>query len=134
MMRGRMATWRRRAIEAFPDLRGELNRPGYTIYGLFRDLLAAVREAHRASDQARLRAIYDFAEWCARSQAQPLWNSAFVSFYEHVFDERWMWTEAAAWLPGDVRAGCEGLWEYMLPTKDFAEVQRVLARTPPRSA
>jgi hypothetical protein len=128
-----MATWRRRAIEEFPDLRDELNQPDYTIYRLFFDLLPAVREAHRANDGARLRAIYGFAEWCARQRSQPLWNAAGVAFYEHLFDERWMWNDAAAWLPADVRANCEGLWEARLPSSDFAEVKRVLSSTPPRT-
>jgi hypothetical protein len=127
-----MATWRRRAIKAFPDLRDDLNQPDYTIYRLFFDLLPGVREAHRASDEDRLGSIYEFAEWCARQKAQPLSNAAGVAFYEHIFDERWMWPDAAAWLARDIRADCEELWRARLSAKDFAEAMRTLASTPPR--
>jgi hypothetical protein len=99
-----MATWRRRAIELFPDLQPELNSPEYTIYSLFVDLSSAMREAHRADDDERLANIYGFAEWCARQRSQPLWNSAGVVFYEHVFDEPRLSEAVAAWLPADIRA------------------------------
>ena len=129
-----MATWRRRAIQAFPELRGDLNDPDYTITLLFFDLLSAVRDAHRADDQERLRAIYEFAHWCAEQSSKLLWNAAGVAFYEHLFDERWMWEATARWLTADVRSNHAGLWAYRLSPKDFAEVERLLARTAPRPA
>ena len=128
-----MASWRRRAIEQFPTLRDELNGKQYTIYQLFADLLVEVREAHRANDSARLSTVYDFAEWCARQRAKPLWNAAGVSFYEHLFREPWMRDAAAAWLPADIRSDCLGLWELSLAPADFAQVKRILAATPPRA-
>jgi hypothetical protein len=127
-----MATWRRRALELFPDLEPELNRSDYTIYGLFRDLSSAVGEAHRAHDDGRLANIYGFAEWCARQRSEPLWNAAGVSFYEHVFDDPRSSEAVAPWLPADIRAQHLGLWEAMLEPQVFAQVNEVLAKVPPR--
>jgi hypothetical protein len=134
MMRADMATWRRRAIETFPELRRDLNDPGYSIYLLFFDLLVEVRVAHREQREERLRSIYGFAQWCFHQDAEPLWNAAGVAFYEHLFDERWMREAAAPWLPADVREGCIGLWRARLPAADFAEVERLLAQKPPAPA
>ena len=128
-----MASWRRRAIDTFPSLRADLNKSDYTIYSLFFDLLAQVREAHRAGDDAQLRAIYGFALGCARSQGQPLWNAAGVAFYEHLFDEPWMREAAVKWLPADVRRDCVGLWERRLSANDLADVHATLRRVPPAS-
>ena len=128
-----MAAWRQRALELFPNLKNDLNRPDYTIYSLFFDLLSAVQQAHRQGDQDRLTAIYGFATWCARERAQPLWNAAGVAFYEHLFDEPWMRQQVPPWLPADVRAEFGGLWEARLSASDLAQVRGLLARTPPRS-
>ena len=127
-----MATWRRRAIELFPELQAELNRPDYTINLLFFDLYSAVGEAHRAHDDKRLADIYGFAEWCARQGSQPIWNSAGVAFYEHVFDEPRLSEAVAAWLPADIRANHLGLWEARLEPEAFERVKKVLATVPSR--
>lgn len=127
-----MATWRRRALELFPDLRPELNRPDYTIYGLFRDLSSSVGEAHRAHDDDRLAKIYGFAAWSARQRSAPLWNAAGVSFYEHVFDEPRLADAVAPWLPTGVRVQHLGLWEARLEPGVFAQVKKVLETIPPR--
>jgi len=128
-----MSKWRRRALELFPDLKSELNSPDYTVYSLYVDLLPAVIEAHRAGNDDRLSAIYGYAAWCARSSAKDLWNAAGVSFYEHLFDEkwRWMWEAVPSWLPADIRSDCMGLWEMQLSARDFATVTKLLKAIPP---
>jgi hypothetical protein len=128
-----MATWRRRAIEDFPDLRVALNDPGYTIYRLFFDLLPAVRTAHREADDVRLTTIYGYATWCARQRSKDLWNAAGVAFYEHLFDEPWMSPSVPPWLPGDIRASHLGLWRARLSVRDFATVTELLTAIPPET-
>lgn len=129
-----MATWRRRALELFPELQPELNRSEYTINVLFFDLSSFVGEAHRARDDKRLADIYGFAEWCARQRSQPLWNSAGLAFYEHAFDEPSLSEAVAAWLPANIRADHLGLWKARLEPEAFARVKRVLARVPPHGS
>jgi len=127
-----MATWRRRALDVFPDFRHNLNSPDYTIYSLFFDALPALREAHRAGDDKRLSRIYGFAEWCSGQRSKLLWNAVGVSFYEHVFDEPWMWEAVCPWLSAEIRAKHTELWEARLAPKDFDHVHKLLRRNPPR--
>ena len=126
-----MATWRRKAIELFPELRRELNHPEYTIYWLFFDLYPEVQIAHRESDSARLDKIYGYAAWCIDQTSKEPANAAAVAFYEHLMHEPWMREAAAARLTVGMRADFLGLWEHLLSPSEFADVKRVLARVPP---
>jgi hypothetical protein len=128
-----MSTWRRKALELFPDLRTFLDAPDTTLMLFFFELGGEVKRAHRADDDARLRAIYSFAEWCARQPGEELWNPAGVGFYEDVFDDPLLREKVALWLPYDIRADHEGLWELMLKPADFAALKKMLKRTPPRT-
>lgn len=127
-----MASWRRRALEQFPELRPSLNDPEYTIYRLFFDLLPMAVEAHRAGDDLRLAPIYEYDEWCAREPSEQLWNPAGVAFYEHLFDQPSLRSAVPRWLSSDIRTNHMGLWEARLAPKDFSEVKKLLAATPPR--
>jgi hypothetical protein len=127
-----MATWRRRALDVFPDLRHDLNSPDYTIYSLLFDVLPALRDAHRAGDDTQLSRIYGFAAWCSGQRSKLLWNAVGVSFYEHLFDEPWMREAVCPWLSADIRAKHMELWEARLAPKDFDQVNKLLRRNPPR--
>ncbi len=126
-----MSTWRRNALQLFPDLRPSLESADITVMQFFFELSGEARRAHRAGDDARLHAIYSFAEWCAREPAKELWNAAGVGFYEHVFDEPNIRERVAPWLPDDVRANHGGLWESRLEPADYARVKAILKDTPP---
>lgn len=121
-----MAAWRRRAMEAFPELRQELRDREFSVYMLFFELLPLAREAHATSDTVTLKKIYGFAEWCLRQKAEALWNAAGVAFYEHVFDERRLWKAVLPWLSPWVIDTCEPLWENMLETEQFTALKRML--------
>ena len=73
-----MSTWRRKAIETFPDLRREFEQSDMTIYQVFFELLPRVRDAHARADGQELQRIYDFARWCFHQKAYDLWNAAAV--------------------------------------------------------
>ena len=83
-----MSTWRRTALELFPELERDLrsSRVGYTVYSLLRDLHVSAQKAHARGDTQELEKIYGYAEWCSRQQAEDLWNAAGVAFYEHLFE------------------------------------------------
>jgi hypothetical protein len=57
-----MSTWRRKALELFPDLRNSLESPETTVMLFFFELGSEAERAHRAEDDARLQSIYSFAE------------------------------------------------------------------------
>jgi hypothetical protein len=117
-----MSTWRRKAIESFPDLRHELEKPETTIYLLFFDLLPRVREAHVRADTNELQRIYDFARWCFLQKANDLWNAAGVAFYEHLVDEPITLRAIPRWLQPDVFEGCKALFEARLSDEQFREL------------
>lgn len=122
-----MASWRRKVLTWFPELRHEAVQPDYNIYDAFFELLVRVREAHQTGETEQLRRIYGFAEWCSRQHAKDLWNAAGVAFYEHLFDgHRSLWPEIVQWLSPKVTSECMGLWACRLPAEELAEVQRLI--------
>jgi hypothetical protein len=122
-----VSAWRRRAIDAFPELRRELNDKHeiYSVYALWFELLPRAAEVHRRGDEDFLRRVYGFAEWCDR-QTGDLRNAVAVSFYEHLFDEPWMRPLVVPWLTPRVIGELRPLWEEMLAPDDWREVENLL--------
>jgi hypothetical protein len=79
-----VASWRRHAAHALPELWGDED-DRTTPHLFFFTLLPFVRDAHRRGDDDALGRAYGFARWCLR-QGGDLGNAAAVSFYEHLFD------------------------------------------------
>lgn len=125
-----MSAWRRKAIEAFPELRPALADKGevFSAYALWFDLLPLAREAHQEANDDLLRRIYDFAEWCYR-QRGDLSNAVAVSFYEHLFDERWMRPLVAPWLARAISREVRPLWEARHSSDDLREVDELLRKS-----
>ena len=123
-----MATWRRKALELFPDLRGEIQERGSTIYTVFFALLPRLREAHRAGDAAELDAIYGYAAWCAGQNTTDLWNAAGVCFYEHLPDARQTKAAMADRIPPDVFPRVAGLLEARMEADEFAALKKQFDR------
>ena len=84
-----MSTWRRLALELFPEMRRFIQEKDTSYYWVFMDLLPMVVRAHEAEDTSALRRIYRFAEWCfeQRHRAPDLCNAAATAFYEHLVDK-----------------------------------------------
>lgn len=83
-----MASWRRKALELFPEREATLRR-GDGIHVALADLFGDLRDAYgQVPPNADLiERIYRFAAWCfAPGQNPHLRNAAAVSFYEHVPD------------------------------------------------
>ena len=122
-----MANWRRKALALFPDLRHDVQRPDFSVYMLFFELLPMSRQAHKTGDDEALRSIYGFAEWCFEQKAKDMWNAAGVAFYEHLFDDHpSLWPEVVQWLSPPVIQGVRGLWEWRLSAEELAEVIRLI--------
>src|SRR5438552_3271109 len=93
-----MSSWRRRALELFPDLRHAIESQGTTIYEVFFELLPRCRDAHRRGATQELERIYGFADRCASQTAKDLWNAAGVAFYEHLGDSNLTLEEFPRWV------------------------------------
>lgn len=121
--------WRARARVSFPELREGLEEDGdiLSIYTLFSELGDMLRTAHRDRDDDMLRRIYGYASW-ARQQPDGVQNAVGVSFYEHLFDERWMRPLVIPWLNSAIVREYMELWEFMLSTADLDEVRHLLSQ------
>jgi hypothetical protein len=93
-----MSVWRRKAMECLPACKQEFEAKDCTIYTVFRELLAATVEAHKAGDRERLKQYYEFAAWCMERKEKDLWNAAGVSFYEHLGDQEETLAEMPKWV------------------------------------
>ena len=127
-----MAAWRRKALETFPELRHELSdaREVFSANALWFELLPLARDAHREENADLLHRIYGFAEWCHR-QTGELSNAVAVSFYEHLFDERWMRPLVSRWLTAEIVRDIRPLWKAHLGPEEMREVDEVLRRGSP---
>jgi hypothetical protein len=122
-----VSAWRRRAIEAFPELAAELNRPDASLYVLFAELLPRVRDAHLAGDKAALDAIYGFASWCFRQRGGDVSNAAGVGFYEHLFDSHpRIWPDVLRRLEPTTIRDVMPLWEAMLRPDTLERVRPLI--------
>ena len=122
--------WRARALASFPELREGLEEEGdiFSVYILLGELLHLLKGAHRKSDDDMLRSIYGYASWAREQADDDSRNAAGVSFYEHLFDERWMRPLVIPWINSAVVRDYMGLWEFRLPPADLDEVRRLLHR------
>jgi hypothetical protein len=124
-----MSAWRRTAIESFPELASALNDSSeiFSPYALWFELLPMVRAAHRSDDHDLLGRIYSYADW-SLGQGAELRNAVAVSFYEHLFDEKWMRPVAAERLSPRAVDAVRPLWVARLSTDDLDEVDNLLRR------
>jgi hypothetical protein len=124
---GHVSAWRRKAIDAFPELRRELNDDSeiFSVYALWFELLPLAKQAHRDGNDDILQRIYGFADWCHLERGE-LGNAVAVSFYEHLFDERWMRPLVVGWLAPRVSEDIHPLWEARLSSDEMREVEVLL--------
>ncbi len=93
-----MSVWRQKAIEVAPELKKDFQDPDLSPYTVFSEFLALLVQAHVDNDTTKIRKIYDYAEWCSQQKDQKLWNSAGVSFYEHLSDNELIFSQFTKWI------------------------------------
>jgi hypothetical protein len=119
-----VSTWRRKALELFPDLRDEIQSPEMSIYQVFFELVPRCREAHERGDVAELKRIYGFAEWCAKQRSKDLSNAAGVAFYEHLADSNRTLEAIPQWVSKSVFDDIAGLLEAQVGPERVAQLRR----------
>jgi hypothetical protein len=99
-----MSTWRRLALELFPEMRRLWQDPETSYYWIFFDLLPLTVAAHEAGNTEELERIYRFGEWCfkQRRRAPDVWNAAYTAFYEHLVDKDVTLEGIPFWVPPDI--------------------------------
>lgn len=93
-----MSMWRQKAIEIAPELEKDFQDPDLSPYTVFSELLPLLVQAHIDNDTTKIKNIYDYAEWCSQQKDQKLWNSAGVSFYEHLGDNEIVFSQFTRWV------------------------------------
>lgn len=93
-----MSVWRHKAIEIAPELKKDFQDPDLSPYTVFSELLYLLEQAHINKDTPKIQKIYDYAEWCFQQKDQKLWNSAGVSFYEHLGDNDVLFLQFTNWV------------------------------------
>jgi hypothetical protein len=122
--------WRARARASFPELRDELDDADeiFSIHILFSELMSLLSAAHRSGSDEALRRIYGYASWARTQDDDDIQNAAGVSFYEHLFDERWMRPLVIPWIDATIVREYMGLWEFRLSEPDLDDVRELLSR------
>ena len=119
-----MSTWRRKAVELFPDLREEIEDPGTSVMSLFFELLPRCHSAHDRGDSEELKRIYGFADWCASQKTKELWNAAGVGFYEHLADSDRTLEVIPLWVRKPIFEDIAGLLEARVGAARVAELRK----------
>jgi hypothetical protein len=119
-----MSIWRRKAIEVIPELKQEFEQPETSIYMVFAEILPKLVEAHQTGSVDRIKNIHLFAKWCFRQKAKDLWNSAGVSFYEHLGDHEETRTTMNKWVSHDVYIDIRSLLQARLSEEKLREIDQ----------
>lgn len=114
-----MSTWRKKAIEIAPELKHEFHDTDLSLHLVFSKLLVLLREAHISDNKARIKNIYDYAEWCFTQKDHKLWNAAGVSFYEHLADDEITLSQLPKWLKKDIYKEVRELLKLRLSEKQL---------------
>ena len=120
-----MSTWRRKAIECLPELRKEFEQTETSIYVVFSEMLTALVDAHKQTNIARLKQIYDFAEWCLSQKEKDLWNAAGVAFYEHLGDYEETMKEFPKWIKSEIYSQIRGLLELRIQESELKKLDKL---------
>jgi hypothetical protein len=86
-------------------------------------------KAHRAHDEATLRRVLDYAEWCLRQRRnkEPR-NAVAVSFYERIFDatDRSTWPVVVAHLSPYVFQNVAELFSLFHDEEELVEIKQLI--------
>lgn len=81
-----MDNWKQKLLDLIPEEQEEWQSE-FSIYLAFGTILGIVENAARDFNEDLLKRCFAFAQWCHDQEEKDLWNSAGVSFYEHLADD-----------------------------------------------
>jgi len=119
-----MTSWRRLAIELFPERQSIYQQENESIWDVLFDLLPAAIEAHRVHNLAELQRIYKFTEWChTQKDVNPdIWQAAYTVFYEHLVDDKITLEAIPHWVKPTVFQAMRSEFEQRLEKSGFREL------------
>jgi hypothetical protein len=127
-----MSRWRGKALELLPEFKATIDT-AETPYQLWFELLAALQEAYQAPrNEALMRQIYLYADWCWRQRPQKevdLCNCVAVSFYEHLVDHAATRSDLPRWISEQKFEDLASLFRMRLESDDFDALKLHHARS-----
>lgn len=127
-----MSTWRQKAIEVAPELKNDFQDPDLSPYTVFSELLALLEQAHIDNDIIKIKNIYDYAEWCSQQKDQKLWNSAGVSFYEHLCDNELVFSQFTKWVKNKIYLDHRDLLNHRFDADKMKQLDKFYGWTKPK--
>jgi|SRR5919108_141450 hypothetical protein len=99
-----MESWRKLAIELFPERKGVYETPEETVWSVIFDLHDEVVQAHEKNDLNLLQRIYRFTEWChSQKEVEPeIWTAAYAGFYEHLVEDEATYFAIPQWINPEI--------------------------------
>jgi hypothetical protein len=99
-----MESWRKLAIELFPERKSVYEDPEETVWAVIFDLHDEVGSAHETNDLDSLKKIYKFTEWCHLQKGiEPeIWKAAYAGFYEHLVEHEATYLAIPQWVSREV--------------------------------
>ena len=128
-----MSKWRQKALEIAPELKKDFQEPDLSPYMVFSEFLALLEQAHSDKDEARIKNIYDYAEWCSKQKDQKLWNSAGVSFYEHLADNDLVFSQFTKWVKKSVYFDHRNLLSHRFDDEKMNQLDRFYGGVKPKN-
>jgi len=107
-----MPEWKDKLIELVPEEREEWLIED-SIYLAFSWLLDTLGEAVRSENWDLVKRCFEFAQWCFGQEEKDLWNSAGVSFYEHLADDPTVERVVHRFVKRETFEDVRGLLEFM---------------------
>ncbi len=127
-----MSTWRQKAIEVAPELKKDFQEPDLSPYTVFSELLPLLEQAHIDNDTIKIKNIYDYAEWCSQQKDQKLWNSAGVSFYEHLCDNELVFSQFTKWVKNKIYIDHRDLLNHRFDDDKMKQLDKFYGWTKPQ--
>lgn len=117
--------WRALAKAMLPDVFAEASCDGAmrtSTYEFFGSLRRAVFAAFDSGDAERLKNAFAFAHWAVKQPGKAVWNAAYVTFFEDIFERGHAPKIVLPWISPPVRNESMPLWESVLPQQRFATI------------
>ncbi|NTF06363.1 hypothetical protein G6L37_09325 [Agrobacterium rubi] len=84
-----MSTWRRKAIEAAPDIRDKIEQ-AWSPMAAWIELRLLFDDSVRSGDMEKSRRIIDYARYCLSAPDKEVNTAVAVGFIEHLADDEWV--------------------------------------------
>lgn len=117
-----MSTWRRKAIEAFPSRKKDVEA-AEGVQDAWIYLWLTFEDAHKQQDEKLIRAAYGFASWCVGSKNGEVREAAVMWFYHELPSNPLVWKHAAQYLSRNDFLDWKGIFMCCRSQEEFKQLE-----------